>query len=261
MTILLHQLRFEQRDLLAKPRGGGVRLHLPAPPLRASRVGVRRRDRRRSRRRRPSRRASSATARRRPPSAGSRSSSSVAARRACSSGCARPRCRRGSYLARRPALHARDLRAPVGRPPRARRARVRREHARELARLRGCRRPRRRLLRGLGFGSAALIRSAEGVSAVVNVVDPADGVPLRLVRTDVRLPGRPAGDRGRPAADVLPRHRQRRLPRRRVALRRPDCARHRARAGAPRASSSRYAGSAGCRARGSEPQRLLSIER
>ena len=82
-------------------------------------------------------------------------------------------------------------------------------------------RPGRRLLRGMGVGAASLIRSAEGVSAVVNVIV----LPMAFLsgsfgpRDD--LPGLPAGDRRRAAPHVLPRHRRRRLPRRRVALRRP----------------------------------------
>ena len=80
--------------VLAKPRGGSVRLHLPAPPVRASRVRVRGRDRRCSRRRRPSRRA--VRVRRRDDHLRRRRdhTSSVAGRPACSSGCARPRCHR-----------------------------------------------------------------------------------------------------------------------------------------------------------------------
>ena len=71
---------------------------------------------------------------------------------------------------RRPAVDADDVRHAVGRSPRARRTRVRRKHAPELGGLRRRDRARRGRLRGLGFGAAALIRSAEGVSAVVNVV-------------------------------------------------------------------------------------------
>ena len=41
---------------------------------------------------------------------------------------------------------------------------------------------------GLGIGLAALIRSDEGASAVVNLDRPADGVPLGLVRPDEDYP-------------------------------------------------------------------------
>ena len=74
---------------------------------------------------------------------------------------------------------------------------------------------------GLGFGAAALIRSAEGVSAVVNVVI----LPMAFLSGSfgptADFPAVPAGDRRRAAAHVLPRHRLRRLPRRRLALRDP----------------------------------------
>ena len=49
----------------------------------------------------------------------------------------------------------------------------------------------------LGIGLAALIRSAEGASAVVNLDRPADGVPLGLVRLDDGLSRRAPGRRGR----------------------------------------------------------------
>ena len=84
---------------------------------------------------------------------------------------------------------------------------------------------------GLGLAAAALIRSAEGVSAVVNVVVLPDGVPLGRIRADAGLPGRPAGDRRRAPAHVLHRHRRRRLPRRRLVLRRSEGTRDRARVG------------------------------
>ncbi len=84
---------------------------------------------------------------------------------------------------------------------------------------------------GLGLGAAALIRSAEGVSAVVNVVI----LPMAFLSgafgPTARLPAFPPGDRGRPSADLLPRRRRRRVPARRLALLRPDGARGRARLG------------------------------
>ena len=77
--------------------------------------------------------------------------------------------------------------------------RLRRERARELARLR-----RRRLLgvacfAGLGVGAASLIRSAEGVVRGRQRGPAPDGVPLRLVRPDRGLPGLLEA-----IADVLP---------------------------------------------------------
>ena len=87
-------------DLLAKPGGRGLHLHLPAAALRTPRVGLRRRDRRRSPPSTCSSSACSGTARRRRPSAGSRSCSWCDARPASSSGCARRRCRRPSTCSR-----------------------------------------------------------------------------------------------------------------------------------------------------------------
>ena len=80
---------------------------------------------------------------------------------------------------------------------------------------------------GLGVGAASLIRSAEGVSAVVNVVL----LPMAFLSgsfgpTD-DYPSLPGCHRKRAAAHVLPRHRGRRLSRGRVALRRPEGARSR----------------------------------
>ncbi len=103
---------------------------------------------------------------------------------------------------------------------------------------------------GLGLAAASLIRSAEGVSAVVNVVI----LPMAF------LSGSFGPTRDFPAflqaiADVLPLTYfldivERRLPGRRLALRRPEGARDRARVGRRRPRSSRSAASAGCRASG-----------
>ena len=40
----------------------------------------------------------------------------------------------------------------------------------------------------MGIGAAALIRSADGVSAVVNVITLPDGLPLGILRPDGRVP-------------------------------------------------------------------------
>ena len=82
-----------------------------------------------------------------------------------------------------------DVRAPGGRPPRTRRTRVRREHARELARLRRRGRPRRRVLRRARVRRGRADPVGRGRLGRRQRRDPPDGVPLRLVRPDGRLPG------------------------------------------------------------------------
>ena len=146
------------------------------------------------------------------------------------------------------AVDARDFRAAVGRPARPRRPRVRREHAGELARLRGRGRAGRRVVRRDGARRRIPHPVGRGRLRGRQRRHPSDGVPVGGLRAYAGLPGGPAGDRGRPPAHVLHRHRRRRLPGRRLALRRPESARDHLSRGAPQASSSRSAASAGCRA-------------
>ena len=184
MTMLAPSAAVRAEDLLAKPRSGRLRLHLPAAALRTPRIRVRRRDRRRPRGGRPARRA----LRIRRGDDGVRRArdhrSSSGARPACSSGCAPRPCRRPSTSLRGPALDADDVRAAVGRAARARRARIRREHARELARLRRRDRARRRLVRGARLRRRLAHPLGRGRLGGRQRRDPADGVPLGLVRPD-----------------------------------------------------------------------------
>ncbi len=101
---------------------------------------------------------------------------------------------------------------------------------------------------GLGFGATSLIRSGGGVVRRRQPDRAADGLPVRLVRPDTKLP-RGAAVGGRRAAAHLPdRDLQERLPAGRIVLARPDRDPRRPGLGRRRACSSRGAGSAGCRA-------------
>ena len=176
--------------LLAKPRGGGLHLRLPAAPLRAPRLRVRRRDRRRARRGRAARRSLRLRRRQHGVRAGSRSSSSAGARRACSSGCARRRSA-GRLPRCRAALDARDVRAAVGRACSC-----------SAASAFDASMP----ANWLGFVGAIVLGVAcfAGLGLAARGAHPlgggrvgrrqrrraADGVPLGLVRPDAGLPGR-----------------------------------------------------------------------
>ncbi len=178
--------------------------------------------------------------------AGWRSSSSSGARRACSSGCARRRSR----------LPSTSLPCCSRRSRRSRCSRssllvlgglgVRREHAGQLARVRRRDRARRRLLRGTGARGGGAHPLGGGRVGRRERRHAPDGVPLGRVRADAGLPGRPAGDRRRAPAHVLHRHRRRRLPRRRLVLRRSESARDRARVGPRRCRRRARGASAGC---------------
>ncbi len=104
----------------------------------------------------------------------------------------------------------------------ARRPRLRREHAGELARLRRRRRAGSRVVRRDGARRGISHQVGRGRLGGRQRRHPPDGVPVRVLRADPGLPGFPAGDRGRPPAHVLHRRRERRLPGRRLAVRRPE---------------------------------------
>ena len=172
MSVLRASARLRAADLLAQPRGGGVHLRLPAPALRCCSASVYSDE-----------------------IDGVPSVDVLLAGLFGYGGCEHgvrrarhhPRRSPGVRSPEAPSLHAAstvDLLAAVlrldarscspSRPSRClapRCARFRRQLAGEPARLRG--RDRRRAVAcfaGMGFGAAALIRSAEGVSAVVNVI-------------------------------------------------------------------------------------------
>ena len=155
--------------LRAKPRGGRVHLHLPAAPLRSSAPCTTVR----STVRRPSTCSSPGSSATEPPiprSRDSRSSSSAGARLACSSDCVRP-APTGDVHGRGAPLDAGHLRLAVGGAGRTGTLALAADPT-----------PANWLgfvgaivlgvacFAGLGLGAAALIRSAEGVSAVVNVI-------------------------------------------------------------------------------------------
>ena len=125
---------------------------------------------------------------------------------------------------RRARLDAGRVRPPDGRS-RSRSAlpALRRARRRELARGRSrssCSAASRS--RGSGFGAASLIRSAEGASAVVNLIF----LPMAFLSGSFgpthELPRGPPEDRGRPAADVPDRPDRGRVPPRRVLVGRPE---------------------------------------
>ena len=103
----------------------------------------------------------------------------------------------------------------------------------------------------MGVGTAALIRSAEGSSAVVNFIL----LPMAFLSGafgEPRLPAGARGDRRRAPAEVLHRPAPGRLPRGRERLERPRRACGRGGVGARRARCSALAGSAGSRVSVSE---------
>ena len=99
---------------------------------------------------------------------------------------------------------------------------------------------------GLGVGAASLIRSDEGVSAVVNVIV----LPMAFLSGSfgptADYPAFLEAVGSCPAVEVLHRHRERRFPRRRIAPVGSDRSRDRRRLGGRRASPSPCATSAGC---------------
>ena len=136
------------------------------------------------------------------------------------------------YLGTVLALEPDRLHAPVDRRPRPRRSGSSTRSCR-TGRSRSCSRPaRRRAFAGLGLAAAALIRSAEAVAAVVNVIL----LPMAFLSGSFGAArGLPAGARarrGRAAAEVLDRPRPRRLRARRVDLRSSSRRRRRRRLGA-----------------------------
>ncbi len=152
------------------------------------------------------------------------------------------------YLSAVAALHADHVCAAVRCAARPWRGRVRCQHAAQLARIRRRDRAGRCVVRRPGIRRCIADPLRGGRVGGRQRRDPPDGVPLGFVRADRRLPRSAAGDRGRAASDVLPRHRLRRVPRRRLALRRPEGPRDRRRLGCRGSSQSPRGASAGFRA-------------
>ena len=211
VRLFLHQLRAQQLRLLAQQGGGALHLPLPAAALRAARLGLQRQDLRRAGAAGAARRAASATAARTPRSPASRSSSSCAASSAILKRLRATPLPAATYIAAMLAstlvvfaLQAVALfvlgRVFYGTPfPHAVGSLVARD------------RPRRRRVRGARRRDGVADPLGGGLVGGRQLHPAADGVPHRLVRADAALPGVPARDRRRAAAEVLRRHHECRL--------------------------------------------------
>ena len=223
VTLFWHQLKCGAADLLAQPRGGDLRLPLPAAPLPPARVGLRRRnrgrdpgldlpDRRPDRLRRREHRARRPRDHARDPprvrdpeaapldaAAGDALPGGDAAARTCSSSC----CSRSSSWLSASASSTHELPEnwlSFG-----------------VALVLGA-----AAFAGLGLAIAALVRSGEAIAAVVNVII----LPMAFLSGSFGpaddLPGFLEALRRRPAAPLPARPRARRLRRRGGGLGAPD---------------------------------------